>query len=215
MWSSDVECDSLIHLQLPPDVRATGSWLKDLAAKHPLLQHLSLSTPSHLSITTDACEKPFDDFAHLESLSLKMDESVNDYSHDCHRSIGAILDRLPIKSLQLSGFRLWSYSIRKEEDELSARLESLIPSRVTTPNLIEALCHLRINSSVDERSAEYLLYHCRNLKTLRLDEICSLDVGYPPPIECPPLITSPSQMPPFLRSVTFGFAVGEWEQWVS
>ena len=198
-----MEGSHLKHLRLPRRIKATSAWLKDLAAKHPRIEHLALSTQCCSNVTSDACDNPFEGFANLTSLSLSLVECFSECTCcDDPPPLGAILDRLPLHSLELSGA-----SQRDEETWERGGPELQIPSPITTPNLIKSLVHLRIEDDVEFRHVEYLLYHCRRLETLRLDE-----VGYAMGRdhnavfeEFPPMIESHHQLSPFLRSATLGF----------
>ena len=111
--------------------------------------------------------------------------------------IGAFLDCLPLKSLELSG----QYLNRKPWEVNLPRPASEIPSLSTTPILIKILVDLRIQYLVDPEYVEYLLFHGRCLECLRLDQIvCRLVESW-----YPPLIQSSDQMSPHLRSVTLAF----------
>ena len=203
----------MVNLQLPENMQVSSAWLKDLAAKHPRIQHLSLTTRC-MKITTDACEDPFVNFANLKSLALKpccfhedspCCEEENEEETEDHRSVsravGPILDRLQITSLELSEASEWD-----DETDQIGRAEIQMPSHLTTPNLIGVLVNLRLDE-VDFQQAEYLFYHCRRLETLRLDQInYHIDDDLKAiREEFPPLVESQHQMSPFLRSTTFGF----------
>ena len=193
----------MLNLKLPSKIHFTGAWLKDLAAKHTKIEHLSLSTRCK-RITTDACQNPFEGFIHLQSLSLELGSKYKrcpDHNHNDLQSVGATLDHLRIKSLVLSG----AY-----QDVLP---DLQIPGHVTTPNLIESLVHLRIDDEVDFEHGEHLLYHCRRLETLHLDVLrYARDASHNILVqEYPPLVVSKRHMSPFLRLITFGFASFKFE----
>ena len=202
LWSgAGVKASSLTNLQLPSLTYMRGGWLKALAAQHPRIEQLSLITRNRRIILED-CKNPFQDFRNLKSLSLNLGYSNRDISHHKDRqSVGVMLDHTQITSLQLSGgFMFDTEANRAPGPELQ------LPSHVTTPNLIMALVHLRIDK-VDFQRAEYLLYHCHRLETLHLDFITSATDNHFNVLseEYPPLITSCEQMSPFLRSTTMGF----------
>ena len=121
LWSGSVKARQLISLKLPSGMRPTGALLKEIAARHPLIEHLSLS-PLSESITIDECKTPFEDFAYLKSLSLKLSYFSNDPA--IPKSIGAILDGLCLESLELSGldYENRMYSTEVDEDVWSRRM---------------------------------------------------------------------------------------------
>ena len=202
--SAGLKLGQLVVLKLPQNFHPTGALLKGIAAKNPSIEHLSLSSPC-CRITADGYSNPFGDFAKLKSVSVGLGYDVI----ECHKterpdpkSIGAVFDGLQITSLELSG----PFSRLLDDGDESDDAKHLIPSQVTTPNLIGVLIHLRIDYFVTVKDAEYLLFHCRRLETLRLGSIFDCD-------EYPPLITSRHQMSPLLRTITLGF-VEETDIWV-
>ena len=78
-----------------------------IAAKHPLIEHLHLSSPcGRITIDQNDDENPFEDFSNLTSLSLKLNlgwgSSCPD--HSGFIDLKSVLDRLRLQSLKLSGF---------------------------------------------------------------------------------------------------------------
>ena len=102
-------------------------------------------------------------------------------------SIEAILDRLRLRSLEISGYT------------------SFVPGPETTPNLMQFLVHLRINNTVTVEDAEKVLFNCHRLESLDLPWICLEDEDGDILEEYPPLIQSHHQMSPSLRLATFAF----------
>ena len=206
MWSDVIEGSQLTSLKLPSNIHPTGAWLREIAAKHTKLEHLSLSSPCE-SITVE-CENPFEGFGRLKSLSLKVNYRTNQLVD--HKPIGVVLDGLCLESLELSGLRFehrrrWSST---EDEEIWSETELLIPGPVSTPNLMKSLVHLHVDYDVDVQYAEYILYHCRYLKTLHLGYIGET-------CKYPALIQSRHHMPPFLRLLKLETPEYRREDWVS
>ena len=210
LWADDVKDSQLIKLKLPSGFHPTGALLKQIAARHRSITSLSLSTPCE-RIVADECENPFKVFAHLNSLSVQLGFAFTCHSRTDHKSIGAIFNNTRIKSFALSGLRVRHFRRQGKNDrDVWYQSKQVIPSPVTTPNLIYTLVHLRLDGALDVQDAEYLLFHCRHLETLWLDRIYGSFVG----TEYPPLITSHQHMSPYLRSATLGFDSNN-EGWVS
>ena len=211
LWSNKVKGSQLIDLSLPTGFHLTGALLKEMAAKYPFIEHLSLSSPCE-RITSDEGDNPFDGFANLKSLAVELGYGFNcPRSHRAtdRKSIGAVFDNLQITSLKLSGLSV--RGVRRQGEGIWSQSERLIPGPVTTPNLIKILTHLQIKCALDVQDAEYLLFHCRHLKTVWLEHVYMSFNGD----EYPPLIKSRQHMSPFLRSATFGVSSGRNEVWVS
>ena len=110
--------------------------MKALAARHPRNEHLSISTLCE-RITVDSCDVPFEGFGNLKSLELKIGRGRHcEYHYGIPSSIVAILDRLRLRSLEISGYT------------------SFVPGPETTPNLMQFLVHLRINNTMTAEDAE-------------------------------------------------------------
>ena len=206
----------LIDLKLPAGLHLTDAFLKKIAAYHPLIEHLSCYKLCRRE-AVDECKNPFDDFTNLTSLSVKLgisfpwpgyNEADQDYetiTNGLLVRIRAIFKNLRIKSLELSGYDFRNH--RNEYKGIWSHTERLIPSPVTTPHLIKTLVHLRLHLSLAVRQVEYLLFHCRHLETLWLEEVDDCK-------EYPPMITSHQQMSPFLWSFTLSFGSDKY-WWVS
>lgn len=183
MWSDSAEDSQLSDLRLQTGFHLTAQWLKDLAAKHPRIEHLSITTPCE-QITVDSCVNPFEDFANLKSLDLTHGYGENGEPHYGNpQAVGPILDRLRLQSLKIS---------------------NSVPKALTTPNLNKLLVHLQIDYCLGMKDAERIIFNCRRLESLQFTRFCIRD-PYTDDVDrdYPPMIQSHHQMSPHLNSATF------------
>ena len=168
---------------MPTGFHLTAQWLKDLAAKHPRIEHLSITTPCEQN-TVDSCVNPFEDFANLKSLDQTHGYGENGEPHYGNpQAVGPILDRLRLQSLKIS---------------------NSVPKALTTPNLNKLLVHLQIDYCLGMKDAERIIFNCRRLESLQFTRFCIRD-PYTDDVDrdYPPMIQSHHQMSPHLNSATF------------
>ena len=120
----------------------------------------------------------------------------------------AALDSLQIQSLELAGVNA---GVIGHDHEQSSR-EFKVLNLASTPQLIKQLVHLSIHDYVYYDYVEFLLYHCKTLKTLCLAKVWlgeeshgQLDGNSPEQVA--PLMETQHDCSPSLCSVTLGLQV--------
>ena len=206
LWSEGMKKSRLIDLRLPMGFHLSSDFLNEIAARNHKLEHLTLSTPCR-KITTDPYENPFGQFKRLSSLSLW--RGVASHGHmardenpepEGHQPLDAVLNSLQmqLKSLELGGLA------DPEIKRLFPRVLKVIEGRVhlfpRNLQVMEGLVHLSIDFLVTYNYVECCLYHCKSLKTLRLERLTRFNDD---PEEM--MIKRPEDLPPRLRSVSLGF----------
>ena len=131
----------LIDLRLPTGFHSTSVWLKSLAAKHCLIEHISMISPRQ-KITIDSGLRKLiwrlqSVFKNPQSLSLVLDNSgtyhgcsdcdqtLHDFGRKNLKSIASILDRLSLTSLELANIN--DYRRYRDDDVVWSEAEGLVP----------------------------------------------------------------------------------------